>query len=39
MCGVVRGDIDTRADAVDDTGIESAHRPSADAKPVGSATD
>jgi hypothetical protein len=44
--GVVRGDIDTRGDALDyrrvgktDAGIESASQPSAYAKPVGYATD
>jgi hypothetical protein len=46
VCGVVRSDIDTRADAVDDrmigktyAGIVSTHQPSAYAKPVGCATD
>jgi hypothetical protein len=46
VCGVVRGDIDTRADAVNDRsagknhgGIKYAHRQSAYAKPVGSVTD
>jgi len=44
--GVVRGDIDTRGDALDDrrvgktdAGVESVNQPSAYAKPVGYATD